>query len=154
VQATLAGYEEQQIASTSQMQKIGVKVNVRVQQWPGAMTAAVQRGDFDIVDWPTLGTIYDPDIYFSPFVSDSFQNYGKYKNPEVDRLFAQQSRELDPQKRKALVNQMERIVIDDAPAVQHVHRQYLHAARPAVKNYVGPGTLYSNLKWTNVWLDK
>jgi len=151
-QATLAGYEEQQIASTSQLKKIGVNVNVKVLQWPAAMTAAVQRADFEIVDWPTLGTIYDPDIYFSPFVTNNFQNYAKYSNPQVDKLFEQQSRELDPLKRKPLVNQLERIIIDEVPAIQHVHRQYLHAARPIVRNYAGPGTLYSNLKWAHVWL--
>jgi peptide/nickel transport system substrate-binding protein len=44
----------------------------------------------------------------------SERNYTQYCNPEVDRLLAAQSRELDRDERKRIVWDIERLLVDDA----------------------------------------
>ncbi|MEK7872255.1 MAG: ABC transporter substrate-binding protein, partial [Chloroflexota bacterium] len=153
-QASLSGYEEQQIAITSQLRKIGIESTVKVQQYPAAFFDAARRGDYDLMDTPTVASINDPDVYFSFYVTGNTENYGKFSDKEIDDVYARQSKEVDPAKRKDLAMQIQRRLMDLVPAVVHLHRQYPAAAWPELRNYNGPGTLYTNYKYENVWLAK
>jgi ABC-type transport system substrate-binding protein len=64
---------------------------------------------------PSAVVVEEPDLYFARYVCDSVSNYGKYCNPEFDKLFAAQSTMLDPKKRVEITRQMERILLKDIP---------------------------------------
>ena len=56
----------------------------------------------------------DPDVnFYENYYSTSDRNYTAYKNPEVDRLIDQQSAELDIEKRKKIVWDVEKKLADD-----------------------------------------
>ena len=59
------------------------------------------RKDF-IAGLNVLGNaVDDPDVtFYQNYVSSSKRNYAGYNDPEFDRLVDQQSREIDPDKRK------------------------------------------------------
>ncbi|MDO8531230.1 MAG: ABC transporter substrate-binding protein [Dehalococcoidia bacterium] len=152
LQATLARYEEQQIAITSQLRKIGIESTIRVLNYPATFFDAGRRGDFDLMDMPTVSPIDDPDVYLSFYVTGNSENYGKFSDKQVDDLYARQSREVDTVKRKDLAFQLQRRLMELAPAVVHLHRQYPGAAWPELRGYKGPGKLYDNYKYEDVWL--
>ena len=62
----------------------------------------------------------------------SERNYTQYCNAEVDRLLAAQSSELDKEKRRKIVWDIERLLVEDAarPIILHcIGRQLLAAPR-------------------------
>ena len=67
-------------------------------------------------------------------------------------FFARQTRTLDPAERKRLVNELEKIVLENAYHIPGLwwSRSVVHWAK--VKNYVAPPNHYSNQKLQDVWL--
>jgi peptide/nickel transport system substrate-binding protein len=58
----------------------------------------------------------EPDLYYARFTCDAPSNYGKYCNPEFDKLFEEQSRVFDVEKRAEIIRKMERLLLEDLPA--------------------------------------
>jgi peptide/nickel transport system substrate-binding protein len=96
----------------------------------------------------------EPDIQLSRWLTDGPQNYTGQADPEYDRLYEQQSREIEPQKRVALVKEMQRHVMNSANFIQGLwsSRAVVHNAK--VKNYVAHPSHYTNQRLQDVWLAK
>jgi ABC-type transport system substrate-binding protein len=58
----------------------------------------------------------EPDLYYACFTCDAPSNYGKYCNPEFDKLFEEQSRVFDGKKRAEITRKMECLLLEDLPA--------------------------------------
>jgi ABC-type transport system substrate-binding protein len=56
-------------------------------------------------------------IYHSSNIDKQTFQWSRYSNPEVDTLHDQCETELDPEKRKALYQQVQQIVMQDAVAI-------------------------------------
>ena len=67
--------------------------------------------DFNNNNWITVGT-GDPYAYMANWATES--TYCAYSNEEYDALFEELKGEMDPEKRKELIFQMQQILIDDA----------------------------------------
>ncbi len=86
---------------------------------------------------------------------NSERNYTQYCNAEVDRLLAAQSRELDKDKRRKLVWEIERILVEDAARPVILHGSAGNCWQPHVKNFKPhDNSQYNNLRFEDVWLDK
>jgi ABC-type transport system substrate-binding protein len=70
------------------------------------------------------------------FHSGSPQNNGHYSNPELDRLLEQARTERDVNKRIAMYQQAEQMIVDDAPVLFTVHWIDYVLVKPYVKGYV------------------
>jgi peptide/nickel transport system substrate-binding protein len=102
------------------LRRIGVQLNVRVQDAGEFVNRVYTRRDFDT-------TIYganagpDPAISSQRFYSSknfqpgiAFSNGANYRNPQVDQLLDAAQVELDPARRRALYLQFQQIVMRDA----------------------------------------
>jgi peptide/nickel transport system substrate-binding protein len=100
--------------------------------------------------------IDDPDVnFYENFYSTSSRNYTAYKNPEIDALINQQSAELDLQKRKKLVWEIEKKLAEDAarPVIGHnVANTCWDAKLKGVVLQVN--SIYNGWRFEDVWLDK
>jgi ABC-type transport system substrate-binding protein len=96
----------------------------------------------------------DPDLFLSLYVTGDDRNWGKISDPKLDDLFQRQARTLDRAERKKLINEMERIVLENAYVAPGLWwtRNMVHWAK--VKNYVAPPNYYSNQKLQDVWLSE
>ncbi|MBO3744924.1 peptide ABC transporter substrate-binding protein [Streptosporangiaceae bacterium NEAU-GS5] len=106
------------------LKDVGIDVKVKLMS-EDALTEVIGQGNFDMFEWGWV-VEPDPDYQLSTFtcgkrsykdggsiyadLSDSF-----YCNPAYDQLYDQQAGETDPAKRAALVQQMQKLVYDDAP---------------------------------------
>jgi ABC-type transport system substrate-binding protein len=88
------------------------------------------------------------------FAAALTHTWGRFSDPRIDDLFARQTRALDPSERKRLVNEIERIVLENAYYIPDLWwaRTVVHWAK--VKNYVAPPNHYSNQKLQDVWLSE
>jgi ABC-type transport system substrate-binding protein len=110
------------------------------------------QGNFELIVSGIFGYNDDPDVFLERYVTGSTQNWGRFSDPRIDDLFARQQRALDPAERKKLVNEIEKIVLDNAYYIPGLwwRRAVVHWAK--VKNYVAPPNHYSNQKLQDVWL--
>jgi peptide/nickel transport system substrate-binding protein len=104
----------------------GFDVRLNAMEFASSLQAAV-RGEFEayFIGWSGRP---DPDGNLWSFAhSRGPQNDGKYSNPEVDRLLDAARAENDVEKRKALYEQMYRIMLQDRPRLYLWHRKNIVA---------------------------
>ncbi|MCU0265395.1 MAG: ABC transporter substrate-binding protein [Actinomycetia bacterium] len=120
------------------LKQLGIDVTVQVTDEDNLGTV-VANGEFDMFEWG-WGVEPDPSFQLGVFtcdarstkdgdtisagLSDSF-----YCNPEYDRLYAEQGRETDPERRTEIVKQMQQILYTDAPYVLTTYDNRLQAYR-------------------------
>ena len=116
----------------------------------------IAKKDYQIGMNLTGGGVDDPDTFFyENFYSKSERNYTGYNNPDVDKLIDQQSAELDMDKRKQLVWQIEKKLADDAARPVIGHNFDNTCWDPKVKGIkLQVNSIYNGWRFEDIWLDK
>ena len=95
--------------------EVGVGVEIQALD-PDALTSVCCPAfDFDVILWG-WGSDPDPGFLLSVMLTDEIPTGNSetgYSNPEYDALYTQQATELDFEKRKEIIWQMQQIVFDD-----------------------------------------
>lgn len=140
----------------SGVRSLGFKTKLEtVSSGPG--TERASKGDFDVLTAPYGLFIDDPgEVLAREVRSDGGFNYGRWKNPKLDALFDEQDRTLDFGKRKALIDQIQQIVMEDHIYIPAVMRGYFHGYFPWVKNFPTniPFSTDNLFRWEQVWLER
>jgi len=107
-------------ALTDEWGKIGVALELRPLE-NATFQADIGRGSFQLYTLRWLGANNDPDIFDLVFNSKRMppdgDNRGHYHNPAVDALIDRERVEADPDKRKAVVSEIQKIVAVDEPYI-------------------------------------
>ena len=116
----------------------------------------VQRKDYTVGMNLTGVGVDDPDVnFFENFHSTSDRNYTAYKNPEVDKLIEQQSAEMDREKRKKLVWEIEKKLAEDGARPVLNHNVANTCWSPKMKGLVlQHNSIYNGWRFEDVWLDR
>ncbi len=120
-------YQASQLIAQSWRQ-LGLEVEVRAMPWPQHIQAVWnEREKWDTTMWRMVGRPErsDPDEvvfnnYHSTTAATGF-NFIGYLNPEYDKVAEDQRHTTDPEKRKALVYQAQRLLDRDQPQMFLVH---------------------------------
>lgn len=116
----------------------------------------IQRKDYSVgMNLTGLG-VDDPDTnFYENFHSTSDRNYTAYKNPEVDAMIEKQSAELDPAKRKQLVWEVEKKLIEDG-ARPVINQNVANTCwTPQLKGLVlQVNSIYNGWRFEDIWLDR
>jgi peptide/nickel transport system substrate-binding protein len=138
----------------SELKHVGVEITVKQLdsvQWYGATT----RKEFQLgINISGYG-VDDPDaILFENYTCTSLRNYTSYCDEAVSKMIERQSQELDPRKRLALVQQIERKLVDAGarPTIAWGIDHFAHW--PYVRNLIPHHSLYSFGRMQEVWLDR
>ena len=116
----------------------------------------LMRKDFKIGLNVTESEVDDPDAqFYENYSCGAVRNYTGYCNKSVDELIERQSRETNTDKRRQLVWQIERKLIEEdaRPDILYVHG--ITCLRPYVKGLVSMvNSIYNGSRFEDVWLDK
>ncbi|WIM11472.1 ABC transporter substrate-binding protein [Enhydrobacter sp.] len=98
----------------------------------------------------------DPDVnFYENFYSTSPRNYSGYKNPEVDKMIDQQSAEVDHEKRKKMVWEIEKRLIEDGARPVLYQGVGNTCWSPKLKGLVlQDNSIYNGWRFEDVWLDR
>ncbi|MDD5621688.1 MAG: peptide ABC transporter substrate-binding protein [Actinomycetota bacterium] len=149
---TGAGHEQVAEAIQSDLNEIGINVNITGYEW-GTMLEKAQAGEIVfyrlgwIADYPTMDN-----FLFPLFYSGSSDNYGQYNNPAVDALLLEARSTLDEDERIAKYREVEKLILDDA-AFANI---YWYGTRRITQPYV-KGFFLNNMEnydLSKVWLEK
>lgn len=133
---------------------INVETNLRTVQTSVWFDEA-GAGNFDLAISAIVSTLMDPSDYFSAWYGPNGpQNYSGWTNEQFHTLAKQIERELDGNKRKALVQQAEGILEQDPPLIPVAYEQIYDAWYNKVRGQ-NPSTyfgIYDVVRWDQVWL--
>ena len=103
--------------------QIGIDLVLRSEDTPTWLRRVYTNYDFDISE-PFFSNGADPviGIYRQYLTSQirkgvTFVNATFYSNPEIDKIFAEAARELDPAKRNEMYHTAQKIIVEDSPDV-------------------------------------
>jgi peptide/nickel transport system substrate-binding protein len=116
----------------------------------------VTRKDYTVGMNITESEVDDPDVlYYENYACGAARNYTAYCNPDLDKLINQQSIGTDLGKRKQIVWQIERkLVEDDARPVIFFPRGAV-CRQPSVKGLtLMVNSIYNGQRFEDLWLDK
>jgi len=111
--------------------QIGIKLEAQALDSDTLTSVCCPAFDFDVIVWG-WGSDPDPDLLLSVMTTDEIPTGSSetgYSNPEYDALYLEQSSELDLNKRKDIVWQMQQIVFDDVVYVIPYYQQNVQAFR-------------------------
>ncbi|MFI5001097.1 MAG: ABC transporter substrate-binding protein [Reyranellales bacterium] len=116
----------------------------------------ITRKDYQVGMNLTGIGVDDPDVnFYENFYSTSSRNYTGYKNPEIDKLIDQQSAEVDRDKRKKLVWDIEKRLADDGARPVIGHNVANTCWSPKLKGLVlQHNSIYNGWRFEDLWLDK
>jgi peptide/nickel transport system substrate-binding protein len=118
--------------------------------------AKVTRGEYSVGLNLTGVGVDDPDVnLYENYSCESERNLTKYCNKEVDALIDKQSQELDREKRKKIVWEIERRLAEDLARPIILYDRVATCWQPYVKGFVlHHNSIYNNWRYEDVWLDK
>jgi peptide/nickel transport system substrate-binding protein len=98
----------------------------------------------------------DPDQqFYENYVCGSDRNYTGYCNPELDKLVDRQSMEANPEKRKALVWEIERKLVEDVARPVIFYPRGATCRKPELKGLtIMVNSIYNGWRMEDAWLDR
>jgi peptide/nickel transport system substrate-binding protein len=98
----------------------------------------------------------DPDQqFYENYVCGSDRNYTGYCNPELDKLVDRQSMEADPEKRKSLVWEIERKLVEDVARPVIFYPRGGTCRKPELKGLtIMVNSIYNGWRMEDAWLDR
>ena len=96
----------------SQMQAIGVDIKIDNSPSKVLFGERLPKGNFDIANFAWVATPFAT-ANKSIYSTDAGQNYGKYSNPAVDKMFIEANTILDDAKRAEAFNAIDKALWDD-----------------------------------------
>lgn len=139
-----------------QLGEVGINVRVRSYEW-GTFFDDIRSRNFHIttLQWPAVN---EPALYRWIFHSENIPtpenraagaNRGAYSNPEVDALIEAGERETDPEKRREIYSEVQKILARELPYVSLWHEDNITVVRKGTKGYyTTPGARYDSLRTT------
>ena len=116
----------------------------------------IYRKDYQIGLNLTGVGVDDPDAqFYENYACGSQRNYTGYCNPELQKLFEQQSMETDQDKRKRLVWEIDRRLQEDQARPIVYHLRFATCWQPRVKGLrMMVNSVFNGWRFEDVWLDK
>jgi len=145
-------YQDFAVFVIQEWRKIGVEAEHRPLETAAWFADGQNTANFELMVSAPSRFMDDPDVWLNRYTTGDTENWGRVSDPRIDDLFARQTRALDPRERKKLVNEIDRLVLENAYYIPGLWwtRNLVHWAK--VKNYVAPPSYYSNQKLQDVWL--
>ena len=147
-------YQDFAVFLIQEWRKIGVEVEHRPLETAAWFSDGQDTGNFELIVAPAVEFMDEPDQFLGRYATGSTQNWGRFSDPRIDDLFSRQARALDPAERKKLINEIEKIVLDNAYYLPGLwwSRNLVQWAK--VRNYIAPPNHYTNQKLQDVWLSE
>jgi ABC-type dipeptide transport system, periplasmic component len=134
-----------------------VGIGLRVQEYEfNTILDMTESGKFEMCSLGWVMDYPDPENFLFLWESKGIPhiNSCRYVNPEVDELVERLRTETDPQKRREISYECEKIIRDDHPHIWFYHPRETTCRQPYLHNWeYGPAGDHAE-KWLNVWKDE
>ncbi len=138
--------------------KIGLRLELRLVNWPTFLSLAYTRGATAIaapgwaMDYPDPADFFESLFSTKSISAEQSSNTAFYSNPRLDALLEEARHQLDPQRRRDLWDRANRIVCDEAPWAFTTTRHFVDVRQPYVRGFV-PHPVWT-FHTAGAWLDR
>jgi peptide/nickel transport system substrate-binding protein len=151
----IAPYRDPAVILISQLKEIYIDADllpIDTAQWYPTLA----RKDFKLAMNVTETAVDDPDVaFYENYTCNSLRNYTAYCNHEVDKLIDQQSAETNIEKRKKIVWEIEKKLIEDDARPILFYNKAANCHRPHLKGLVTQvNSIYNSWRFEDIWLDR
>ena len=148
-------YRDPAVILTDQLKEVYIDGEVEIVE-TASWFPKVMRKDYKIGLNLTSGGVDDPDQqFYENYSCGAPRNYTGYCNPELEKLFEQQSAEADEGKRKKLVWEIEKKLAEDGARPIIFYNRVAYCWQPQVKDWrMMVNSMINNWRMEDVWLDK
>jgi peptide/nickel transport system substrate-binding protein len=121
-------------ALADEWKRVGVALDLRPLEF-ATFYSDITHGSFQLYTYRWVGGNNDPDMFEYVFSSKRMppdgSNRGHYRNPTLDALIDHERVEMDQEKRKAILSQIQKIVAEDEPYINlwYLDNESIHRAR-------------------------
>jgi peptide/nickel transport system substrate-binding protein len=130
---TIPIYEDFANSVANQLQQVGIPIQVEVMQ-KALLMEQTAKSEALCFRGSWMGDYADAENYLAVFYSKNPAppNYTRYNNPAFDKLYEQSLGENNDSIRYCLYQQMDRMVVADAPVVPIFYAEVIHLIQPNV----------------------
>lgn len=146
-------YENMAVFLRDQEAKVGIKVDIYSLPDTTYVTTTAKK-DYDIFAQRAVPSVFDPNTILANYECGNAFNYAQVCDPAVDKLIGQIRGELDVTKRKALVNQVEKLINEKGMGYTFLWGAYMGAWWNDIQNYYPGAAIHNGLRFADVWLKK
>lgn len=147
-------YERAAVALKEQLARVGIEITIRLLDLPTLQDLLYKR-NFESALWPNASGFNDPDpIFADNFLTGAPRNMSGFSDPQFDKWYDEQSRTLDPAKRKQIVLDMQRRLHEVLPSSVLYWGVLPFGRWKEVRDFKAGVGNYNNMKFQNVWLAK
>ncbi|MBI2906636.1 MAG: ABC transporter substrate-binding protein [Chloroflexi bacterium] len=146
--------QEQAVLAKNELAKIGIDAELLMVDSP-IRYDMMERRAFDLDSFRWTDNTGDPDeTLFTFYYTGGSRNYASFSNKEVDELIDKQARTMDPGARRAIVDDIEKRIMEELSILIFFWDVAQTGAWNEVKNF-RPGTGFHQWsKLDQVWLEK
>lgn len=146
---TTDNYKEQVEFIQSQWAENNIKLKISVDK-PSVLRQSVAACEYNLFKKSWVGDYAHEENFMSLFYSKNFApagfNYFHYKNPDFDILFEKALRETNDSLKTILYQQMDQMIIDDAPIIPLYYDQVIRIVSKNIKGLTSNPMNLLNLK--------
>jgi peptide/nickel transport system substrate-binding protein len=151
--STNAGYAPRQAeVIQAQLAKLGIKVNISLNDFPTFRKRWLEERQWDIVQVQWDADLDPDETLFPELHSKETWNAGRWINPEFDRLVELAQVEPDAKKRKQYYDAAVKVIVDEAPAAIILHENEQKIFAKYVKNFQPIPA--NSIDMHRVWLER
>jgi peptide/nickel transport system substrate-binding protein len=132
--------------------EIGVEFDIVQLEWSTWIDEVVSKGDYEAEIVLISGGIDPDDFFYQWHHSDEIFNLWRYSTPELDALLDAGRQAQDQAERKKIYDQIQDVLIEEAPMVHIIYRESVMASDKEVKGFVMTGR--EDMTWKHVWIDQ
>jgi peptide/nickel transport system substrate-binding protein len=150
-----AGYRDPAVIAIDQMKQIYIDAVLEPVESPNWFPKVIRK-DYTVGVNVSETAVDDPDqMFYENYACDSDRNYTGYCDQQTDALIDRQSSEADPEKRKQLVWDIERILARDASRPIIFYTKVATCWHPRVKGLtIVRNSVFNGWRFEDVWLDR
>lgn len=125
---------------------LGVHVKLENQEW-NVYYENVKNGKFQVARMGWTGDFNDPINFLEIFRTKEGNNHTRWENRQYADLLAASAKEKDAAKRKAILQEAEKILVDEMPVIPFYFKSTVYAQNPKLKGVVISGLGNAQYKW-------
>lgn len=109
-----------------------------------------KKGDFNLARYGWIGDFRDPMTMIDLWETDSPNNWGKYSNPEFDKLIKSGKEGTDVAQRMEDIKSAEKILLDDAVVMPLYFNKLQYVVKPNIKGVYNVSTEYPSFIYAEI----
>lgn len=156
VAPTLAGpspYNSQSVFLQSHLQQYGIELDLQIVDFP-TLNERRNSGTFDAMAYINGGSQEIDEMIYGPNYTGQARNVNRFSDPEIDRLLDEQRMEIDPDRRKELITEIQHRLLDAQPTAWLADPYYHTIATARLGGYRGVPVFDWGAELHDVYIDE